>query len=196
MIVSEPRLPDWNAPLAVARHLEATPKSAVTRGLFIQDVVEAMREHGVRDTRTETDYIGFKHYPMNVYLERLHEAAQVIHANKPVRSGIRLLGQRVFRNFSSTLAGKAIFAVANLEFRKVAKLATVAYSTVYSPGHIEVESLGTGHLLVQLRDVWAFASCLQVGIWEGSMEMCRSPGEIKIVEHSLCDVDFDITWSE
>ena len=114
--------------------------------------------------------------------------------DQPLRLALRMLGHQVYPNFAKTMIGSAIFSVAGRDFARVVKLAARAYGVSISPGSIRVQFVGERHVQVELRDLWAFPDCFQIGVWEGGMHVCRARGTIKVRTLGRADIDFDIAW--
>ena len=187
--------PDWDAPLDVDGLLAAVPSDARTRGLHLQQLVDAMRAAGVRGAASQ-DYSALATYPMRDYMTLLHSAAAKIHPRLPIRQALRHMGDGIYLSFTSTTIGKAIFALANHNFRMVCKLAPTAYAASYTVGLVEVESQGKGNLEVRFRQMWPFADSFQIGVWESSMRVCGAHGRIWSRSMSPCDVDLEVVWDE
>lgn len=184
--------PDWSAPLDVAARVAAAPDDGTVRGMFFQQIADALGDRlpdGVSDR-----YTAFGNYPLRGYMELLAEAARVLHPQQTVREGLRRLGQQVYPMFASTMVGSAIFAVAGHDFGKVASLASKAYGVSISPGRLSTIQVAPAHLRVQMIDIWSFPASFQYGVFEGAMEQCGVTGRIRVAQHSPSAADFDIQW--
>ena len=50
--------------------------------------------------------------------------------------------------------------------------------------------------LIALRNTWAYPDCYHVGIFEEALTQYNCQGQVKVAVRSMCDVDFEITWSD
>jgi uncharacterized protein (TIGR02265 family) len=100
----------------------------------------------------------------------------------------------VYTTFASSLAGMAIFGIAQLDLRRAIELSPRAYEVTLRPGRVDVLHAGPREARVQLRGVWALPDIFHAGIWLGGMDACKASGSISITRHSLCDVDFNVSW--
>jgi uncharacterized protein (TIGR02265 family) len=186
-------IPDWTASLDVEAHLAVVPRGGTVKGMFFQDFIKPLNDLGKKPA-TRTRYIAFKDYPLKEYMELALEVAPQIHPEQSLRESLRRLGFAVYPNFKSTMIGKAIFAIAGRDFKRVMELAGRAYKVAGSHGEVTLHHKGPGHTVAELREVYAFPDCLQLGIWEGGMKATGATGEITVRLHSTCDVDFEIHW--
>ncbi len=185
------RTPDWNEPLDIEQRLGQTPADATLRGVFFQAIVDRLKAHG---RPAPVTYSGFVRYPVREYLELAVRSARELHPNEPLREGLRRVGRGVYPAFKDTMAGAAIFAFANNDFARVAALAQKAYELALTPARVGLRDLGHNHLVVELRDVYTFPDCLQIGVWEGAMAACSVEGTVALKLYSLCDADLEIEW--
>ncbi len=183
--------PTWTESLDVEQRISETPTDATLRGLFFQAIVDRLTALG---KAAPAQYSGFARYPVREYLELAASAAREIYPLEPLREGLRQLGREVYPAFKDTMAGAAIFAFAGNDFGKVAMLAQKAYEITLTPSRVALREHGKRHIVVELRAVYTFADCLQIGIWEGAMTACRVQGTIAMKVHSPCDVDLEIEW--
>jgi uncharacterized protein (TIGR02265 family) len=185
--------PSWTDPLDAAARIAQTPEDASLRGVFFQSVLDDLQSHGKKSMHRE-HYSSFMRYPLREYMELAVVAARELHPDEPLRSALREIGRAVYPAFAATMAGSAIFAFGGNDFGKVAALAEKAYSISVTPGRVSLRQVGARHLVAELRDVFAFLDCLQIGIWEGAMIACRTEGTINVRMLSSSDADLEMHW--
>ncbi|HKU41258.1 MAG TPA: DUF2378 family protein [Polyangiales bacterium] len=185
--------PDWTSPIDFEARLAAVPEGAQVRGMFLQLLLQAVHPDA-RAALGPRRYIAFKTYPMRDYIELL----QLCCANTPGVANaecVRRLGRRVYPTYADTVTGTAIFAVAGSSYQRVLELCPAAYRIAIDPGTITVKTISDTHAEIELRDVYNIPDFHQVGIFEGAMEVCRARGSIRVRQHDLGSVDFDIRWT-
>jgi uncharacterized protein (TIGR02265 family) len=187
------RLPDWNEPLDTGERIIHTPEEGTLRGVFFQVVVDQLVAQG-KSPLGPLHYSGFTRYPLRDYLRLVVAAARQLHPDLPLREALRRVGHDVYPVFKATMAGSAIFAFASDDFAKVAGLARKAYSVALSPAAVDIRTLGPRHIVVELRDVYTFPDCLQIGVWEGALIACKAEGSVLLQRHSISDADLEIEW--
>jgi uncharacterized protein (TIGR02265 family) len=178
-------LDDWDQ---LNARIRQTPESAMIRGLFPGELLKSVP--GLQAPRRR--YVPFSHYPMREYLELILRGAQLLNPGMTAGNAVLLLGLEVYELFATSLAGAAIFGIAQRNFRRMTELAPKAYEVTLKPGRVDVVQVNEQDALVQLRGVWAFPDIFHAGIWLGAMRTCECEGTIVITRHSLCDVDFEV----
>jgi hypothetical protein len=61
---------------------------------------------------------------------------------------------------------------------------------MFSSAKAAVRVLDPEVVIVELRDAWVFPRCYSVGVFEGAMRHYGEVGVVKVIEHSMCDIDF------
>ena len=162
--------------------------------MFINDLLDDLRRAGHSVTGMGERYVGFKTYPLLDYLTLVEQAAVKLHPSVPTREGVRRLGRSVYPRFVETLVGKTMFAIAGNRFDDIIPLASKAYSVSITPGSVTIRDKRPGFALVEFRNFWSLPDSLQVGNFEGAMQVTNTTGEVKVRTLSPCDVDFEVTW--
>lgn len=193
--MSELMVPDWYAPLDVEERIDACPADAAVRGMFYQEVLDALKKGG-KPAPIEGSFIGFKLYPTKDYMRLAYDGARALYPEEPPRRALYLLGLQTYPNFASTMVGKAVFAIAGRSFRRVVEVAPRAYDASIKPGGVDVLELRDGYARVGLRGAWGFPDCLQLGIWAGAMQVCGVEGDIRYRLTSFCDAELEIPWRD
>lgn len=186
--------PDFRQPLNVEALLAATPATATVKGMYPQRLVELMAQQGTVE-REPRRYVAFKDYPMRELMQRVVDAARVLHPKLTLREGIRELGRLVFPTLQASIAGRVLFSFAGKSYESALKRVTQGYALSQNPGSAQLVSLGTREAIVELRGVWNFPDCYQIGVHEGALAWYDHTGRIDVRVHSPCDVDLRIRWS-
>jgi uncharacterized protein (TIGR02265 family) len=181
-------LDDWEL---LRTRLAATPEDAVIRGLFPSEIIRLVPEV----TSPRKRYVPFSNYPMREYLDLILQAARLKYPNMTAGNAVLRLGTHVYTSFANSLAGMAIFSIAQLDFRRSVELSPKAYEVTLKPGKVNLIHLGPLSAKIELRNVWAFPDIFHAGVWLGGMAAYKVAGSIGITRHSLCDVDFEMQWS-
>ena len=187
--------PDWNAPLDVETYLREAPRGGAIKGMFFADQVEMARKAG-KPLPGRKRYFAFKDYPIKEYMELLLETAELVHPGVPIREALRRLGRPAYPTLADTMIGRAIFALAGDSFHRILAVASKAYAVSVKPGKVDLVSSGDNWARMELRTIWAFPDCYQVGVFEGGMEVLGLYGTIQVRTQSLCDVDFHLEWTD
>ncbi len=185
--------PNFAAPLDVDALLKQLPQGATVRGLFFAQVTDCVNRNA-GEAFAGVSHSLYQHYPMAEFIDHVVEAGKLCYPKEPLREQLRRMGTGVYPYFEQTMPGKAIFAFASNRFERVAKLAGKGYSVALSPGSCET-FVTPGRAIAKLRDVWTFPTSLQVGIWEGAMQVCGTDGRVRVREYAPCDADLEITWA-
>jgi uncharacterized protein (TIGR02265 family) len=184
--------PDFQKPLDVEGMLAATPASAKVKGMYPQRLVELMVQRGVKAELPK--YIAFKDYPMRELMQRVVEAARKLHPNSTLREGIRELGRLVFPTLQASIAGRVIFSFAGNSYESALKRVAQGYALSQNPGSANLVRISDGEAIVELRSVWNFPDCYQIGVHEGALAWYARKGGVELRVHSPCDVDLRIRW--
>lgn len=186
-------LPDFSAPLD-ARELELPlPEGATVKGFFFQ---RALRELDARGLPHEGDrrYTMFKDYPLDAYRRLLLESAALLHPGLPRREALRRLGQLAYPALADTMIGRVIFGAFGEDIASVMKAAAKGYKVSLHPGSARVLDSGTQHARIRLDDIFVFADCYQVGVFEGAITACRRSGEVAMKRYSPSSVELHVAW--
>ncbi|MBI5511242.1 MAG: DUF2378 family protein [Deltaproteobacteria bacterium] len=185
--------PVWTGNEDVAARLEAMPKGAVAKGMFLAMIADTLAETKGPD-KTVPRYVRFKDYPLRDFVELAVAAARVCHPGAAQREALRRFGQQVYPVFAHSMVGNAIFSIAARDWPTTLRLAARAYPVSIKPGTVVITSMEAHRAVIELRDVWSFPETYQVGVFEGAMSLLGVAGEIQVRPRSLCDTDLLITW--
>jgi len=116
--------------------------------------------------------------------------------SKSAATALLELGYGVYSQFASSIAGTAIFAMAQLDFRRVCELSPKAYGVTLKPGGTEVVHAGPNDAVVRLVQVWAYPDVFHTGIWLGAMEACGASGTIEVKRRLPSSVELHMHWTQ
>lgn len=188
-------LPDWDAPLDPNDYIRNLAPDAVVRGMYINGVLDfcASRSRALPGQERRT---AFKMYPAREYLDILVEGCAHALPRTPLRRALFEVGKDVYGTLTDSMAGRALMAMAGNDVGRAIRLSPKAYDISIKPGKVEAELIEERVAVVRIRDIWNFSSALQPGVYEGAYIAFGVHGNVKIREHSLCDVDLLCEWYE
>jgi uncharacterized protein (TIGR02265 family) len=172
--------------------VDLAPPDAKIRGMFLSEI----KRIAPRAVKIESRYLPFSLYPVREYMDILLRTARIKYPGKSPANALLQLGTGVYSQFASSIAGTAILAVAQRNFRRVCEVAPKAYSVTLKPGDATATGLSPGQAVIQLRNVWVFPEIFHAGIWLGAMREAGVRGQMKVKCQSLCDVDLHMRWQD
>ena len=143
--------------------------------MFFDNVDNALKRAGLPTMKTR--YIAFKRYPLRTYHAELMAAARAIYPNEPVSYGFYEVAHGVYPTFAASMVGRAIFAVAGRDFKKIVKLAPRGYAASNTHGTFSVVELEGDRCVCALDDIWDPPS-FTAGIFQGALEVCGLRAEV------------------
>jgi len=172
----------------LAERVRIVPPEATVKGMFMEAPISiAMARSGQRPGRRE--YIPFKDYPVSEHNQLLLACAMAAYPDVPIREGLRRLGRDALRTFLESLAGRVVFAAAGRNFDAALGLVARSYGITGPVGTATVVERTPEAAVIELRQIYNFADCYHVGVFEAALDHFRQPGEILIRVRSICDVD-------
>jgi len=160
---------DENAPFDPQTVLGALPEGTHIRGMFFHTIRDAYRNAGLKPP--EVPALPFAMGDRRRYLDLQLEATRMIYPGMATGRALYHLGRRVYPDFSQTMIGKAIFALAGRSFTRIAQAGPRAYDASVSRGKAIVHDARDGFIHIEMRDVWDFPP-FACGIWQGAMDVC------------------------
>lgn len=185
--------PELDGPLDWQERLAVIPADATTRGMFLTDLQDDLRGAG-KTLPNNKSYIAFKSYPLVEYLGLVRYTAEALYPELSQRAAVRKVGQSIYPRFQQTMVGRSIFAFAGNRFASIVKLASKAYSVSLNYGRVEAVEVRDGYARIEFRELYALPDVLQVGNWEGAMQVAGVTGQLKLRAHSRSDVDYELHW--
>lgn len=185
-------MPDTTGPLDVASAVERCPPEATTRGMFLVDMVEALKKKAL--PVPPKTYHAFGIYPQREFITVAASAAKALHPEVREREGLRRLGRMAYPIFADTMIGKVMFGVLGNDIAAIMRVAPRGYEAVLSHGKAEVMDSGPGHARIRLSDVATFIDSYQVGVFEGALLSCNVVGTVKLRLESPVTGEFLVEW--
>lgn len=185
--------PDFDAPIDIEAHIEATPEEGTLKGMYFEHLRKMMADEGLILPGPRS-YLSFRDYSLRDYLRLSAVAAKHLHPDASMREGLRRVGHSSYRVLSSSLVGKVAFGVLGRDLQRITKLVSKAYALSVSPGRATPLDIGDNHSIVRLDDVYTFADCMQVGSFEGVFEMLGYEGDVQIKSISMSSCELYSRW--
>lgn len=174
--------------------IEATPSSATVKGMYIDSVLTIASRSGVQPA-IERRYFTFKDYPLRDMMRLVLELVPRLYPHATPREGVRELGRAAFPTLSRTTIGKVLFSVAGPSFEQTLALARKAWEVSLRPGTATLVRVAPGRATIEMRDVWNFTDCYQVGIFEGVLNVFGLRGRVWCEQLGrLCDANIHLEW--
>lgn len=185
-------LPDMNGSLKVDEVRQRCPADATTRGMFLADIVAALKAKNLPVPATK--YQAFGTYPQREFITVAAEAARALHPSIPEREGLRRLGQLAYPTFAGTMIGKVMFGVLGKDVGAVMRLSPRGYEASVSHGRAHLVEQGPRFVRVRLIDVYTFLDSYQVGVFEGALIACEAKGTVRVRLESPTTGEFLVEW--
>lgn len=175
--------------------LTQVPSFATVKGMFITAFLESLDRAGhPRPTRER--FLSFRDYPVTRFMGLMLDAVQSAWPGESPRESLRKLGQQAYPTFASSMAGRVLFAIAGSDFHAALPLTRRAYELSLSQAKVNLRNLEPGSAVVELRDVWNFADCYQVGVFEGALIAFGAKGVVRCQRlRRPWDVDLYLEWA-
>lgn len=174
--------------------IQETPADATVRGMFVESFLKTLERVG-RPRPTDKKFVPFKNYPLPSFMRMTLNSVNDIWPHLPPREGLRLLGQSVYPTLIGSTVGKVMFSIAGPSWTTALTLTEKAYGLSLSPGHAKLVDLTECSAKIELRDIWNFTDCYQVGVMEGAMKEFQVVGTVTPRLHRRrCDVDLLLEW--
>jgi uncharacterized protein (TIGR02265 family) len=185
-------LPDMSGSEDIAQVLACCPAEAMTRGMFLADIVDALRRNQLPlPART---YQTFGNYPQREFISVASDAAGHLFPRVSQREALRLLGQSAYPVFAQTLIGKVMFGVLGNDIGSIMRIAPRGYASILSHGHADLVESGPKFVRVKLVNVHTFLSSYQVGVFEGALLACEVKGTVKVRYDNPTNGEFLVEW--
>ncbi len=180
-------------PFDPAQWLDAVPKDALTRGMFFQNAVDALKARGCDPISGK--WVAFKQYTVTEYLAFLLAAAERYCPNAPPAQGLYELGHSVYPHFASTMVGRAIFAVAGVDMQTLIKVSPRAYAAANTHGACVVHKTSPRAAHWSLDGVWDFHP-YSIGIAHGAFAAVHATDvDLVYAPHAANHIEFRATWT-
>jgi len=174
--------------------ISQTPQAATVKGMFLTSFLESL-DKGNFKRPTDARFVSFKDYPLRQFMELMLVAVGTAWPDMPPRAALRRLGQGAYPTLADSVVGRVLFSVAGRSFGTALQLTEKAYKLSLNPGIARLVDLKEKTAVLELRDIWNFADCYQVGVMEGAMVAYKVKGEVRAQKLSRpCDVDLHLRW--
>lgn len=171
-----------------------TPSSATVKGMFLSSFLESL-DRGGYQRPTDQRFLSFKDYPLRQFMQLMLDAIGTAWPTMPPTAGLRRLGQGAYPTLAESVVGRVLFSVAGRNFGTALQLTEKAYKLSLNPGVARLANLTEKTAVLEMRDIWNFADCYQVGVMEGAMVAYRVKGEVRAQKLSRpCDVNLHLRW--
>jgi uncharacterized protein (TIGR02265 family) len=188
-------------PVELERRLAEVTEADTSRGLNFNRLFDLVREHAGADAARRCDPRGkgarfdLFAYPMREYLDAACTAAEVIGPRLGGEDAFwEALGRRSVTGFLGSAIGRAIFAVAGRDPRRLIGLAPVGYKAAASYGERSVEWLGDKRArLVMRRDFMPTAFHRGVILAALEPSEARRP-TVEARATGLLDAEYLVSW--
>jgi hypothetical protein len=173
-------------PIDVEAYAAGLPEEACTKGYFINQLAESVRE-----SRPEAypEFIArypdrlplFRNVPMRDSLRRGVDAACLSHPDVPVAEALRRMGWLGYRSFLGSLFGKVVFIAMGRDLESIYRFGPRAHAHSEKNGTQAVYSrLGDRHFRYDYDPCFTWLDCYEIGIIEGAAMMCGYSTQIQV----------------
>lgn len=176
--------------------IRETPSDATVKGMFVESFLKTLDRAG-QPRPTDKRYVAFKDYPLPSLMRMSLNSVNDIWPHLPPREGLRLLGQSVYPTLIESTVGKVMFSIAGRSWITALTLTEKAFGLSLSPGRAKLVDLTERGAKIELRDIWNFTDCYQVGVMEGAMKEFQVVGTVTPRRRGRrCDVDLLLEWQQ
>jgi len=181
-------LPDFLQSIDLENRLASVPATAFVKGVLLRAAINAAIA-ATGNAPTDERIRALTSYPVAEILPLMLKCARLSFPEGTDREALRRVGHLVFPAIREHAAATFLFSVAGNNSIAAVKLAGRAFG-MFSSAKAAVRVLDPEVTIVELRGAWVFPSCYSVGVFEGAMRHYGKVGVVKVIEHSMCDVDF------
>lgn len=186
-------MPDHSQPLDVDKYVAECPADVTTRGMFFQDVINALEQRNL-PLPTTKKYAAFGAYPAREWIRLAASAAGQIFPGVPARAGLCHLGRMAYPTFKDTLIGKVMYGVLGSDVEKIFGLAPRGYKAALSSGDAEIISIDRNHCHLKLNNFFTFIDSYQLGVIEGVPMSCGAVPSISAKILGPAAGEVYVTW--
>lgn len=174
--------------------IEQTPADAKVKGMFIESFMNSLTRERIPRPSTKR-FVAFSDYCLRDWMLMMLESTELLYPRLQPQVGLRRVGQLAYPTLVNSTVGKIIFSLAGRSWKDALSLSSRAYAVSLTPGSANLVHVGDHDAILELRDVWNFADCYQVGVMEGAMEAFNIEGTVEARRCSRpCDVDLIMRW--
>ncbi len=193
--------PDFLDEVDLEKYITACPSTATTRGTFFQHVRDHVREALKREPERlyqgieKRAWLPFQSYPLADFMRLAHNAACLVHPNRPTSDALRRIGRLSFPSFAATMAGRVVLFALGDRIDDVVKVAPTAYRLTLPSAVVSVREVSERRCRYELRSVHSFVDTYHYGVFEGAGLALHHPLDITVRRQARwCDADFEVAW--
>jgi uncharacterized protein (TIGR02265 family) len=186
-------LPDWRAPLDVAKALANIASERTISGMFLESSAREARRLNKPLASARERYVAFRFYPLREHVKLLLEACPVLFPGNPLRVALRKMGRAAPAALLTSTLGRATVGVAQGTLAIMTAMAK-SYAVNVPGSEITVADAGANHCLLRVRSLPFFIDCHHVGAFEGVLRYAGVEGEVRMHLLSHEAADYRITW--
>jgi uncharacterized protein (TIGR02265 family) len=183
---------DPQAPIDIDARIADTPPAATAKGMFFETLAKSARKFGVA---CEPRYVPFRDYPLRDFMRLLADYGRARYPSHSIREAMRRAGWEAFPALMSSVAGRVLYAFAGHDVQAALRLAPQAYKHSLSHCSVTARVCTSGQAVLELRDVWNFPECYQVGVIEGGCRAYGTAPRVRVRIHSHSSVDLLVRWN-
>ena len=176
---SEFYIPPWDAPLDVNAELDAIPKGATIKGLFILPMIVEGRRRGITLPRARERYLPFTDYPLEEQARLLVDAAHAFYPELSTRRGLRRLGRAAHQAFAQATIGKVMWASVD-SVDAALEAAAKTYAVTASSTRVTILECAADRAHVRLEGAHCFLDSNHVGTFEGVLLACNTKASVSV----------------
>lgn len=174
--------------------IKETPPHATVKGMYVESFLRTLDRAG-KPRPTRQRFVPFKDYPLPDLMRMMLDSVTDVWPDRPPRQGLRFLGQSVYSTLTESTVGRVMFSVAGRSWTNALTLTEKAYRVSLSPGTAKLADLTDCSARIELRNIWNFTDCYQVGVMEGAMKAYEIVGTVQARPlRRRCDADLLLAW--
>jgi uncharacterized protein (TIGR02265 family) len=182
---------DLRAPIDIDARIAETPAETTTKGMFFEPLARSARKLGVA---CEPRYVPFRDYPLRDFMRLVSDYGRARYPDVTLREALRRAGWEAFPALMSSVAGRVTFAFAGRDVQAALRLAPQGYKHCLSQCSVSTRVCTSGQVVLELRDVWNFPECYQVGVIEGGCRAFGAEPRIRARVRSHSSIDLLVRW--
>ncbi len=185
--------PPWDSALETAAVLESVPEAGQIAGMFLQPVVDALKQAGKPSPAPRDRYLPFGFYPQREHVKLLIDACPLLFPGKTTRAALRSLGRAAPAALLQSTLGRVSLGSSQSPEQAVCALVNT-YPVNVRPSECAVVEVSKTHALVSLRGIHFFLDSHHVGVLEGTLRYAGVSGEVRIRNRGAGGADLLCTW--
>jgi uncharacterized protein (TIGR02265 family) len=186
--------PTFNHPIDAEQYVRLVPESATIKGMFFSGLLDALGAERSTLPQGRMRYVAFKDYPLVDQVRLIPQVAATLYPNLKLREAIRRIGHSIYPAFATSLVGKVLFAAVGKDAAALLQAGAKAYHLSSNVGKVELLELRNGFAQLNMRDMYNFIDCYQVGILEGALSVIGLQPTVRLQLDSLTSGVFELRW--